>query len=672
MSSTFLFLCFLLCLGLNTSQADPAYIGHSCSNKTTFTPNSVYQSNLKHLLSVLSSNATHESYNATVGNDPSTTVYGLFFCRGDMDASACRDCVQYAVEDAVRWCPVQKETVIWYDECQLRYSYRSFFGIEAEDPAVLLLNKENITNHVQLGRFKPVLEESLKRLVASAAKGRPGEKKFATIEPNLTAPNFTVLTPYSLGQCTPDLSSENCSRCLNSAIAFLNGCCFGKKGARILFPSCHVRYELYNFYKQIASGPPPSTVVPSQPSGSITNPKEKSKSSSVKIVAIVVPIFFCLILLSLGYCLYKRKAKKKYNDVDQSQKNVDQSQKNVDQNVADNITTTESSQFDLATIEAATNKFSDDNKLGKGGFGEVYKGTLPNGQEIAVKRLSKSSEQGVIQFKNEVELIAKLQHINLVRLFGFCLEGEEKILVYEYVANKSLDYFLFDSKKQGQLNWSIRCNIIEGIARGILYLHEDSRLKIIHRDLKASNILLDSKMIPKVSDFGLAKIFGADQTQGNTIRIIGTYGYMAPEYAMEGLYSVKSDIFSFGVLLFEILSGRKNSGFHLKDCAPSLIAYVWQLWNEEKCLDLMDLCLKDSCDPKEFMRYVHIGLLCVQEDAYKRPTMSSVSLMLKSEAPLPQPDRPAFFASGFSGQHGILSFPSSTANEMTASELVPR
>ncbi|KAL5578997.1 hypothetical protein UlMin_011439 [Ulmus minor] len=652
MSSSFLFLCFLIFLGLNTTlAADPYYLYHNCTKyTTTFTPNSIYQSNLNHLLTVLSSNATRESYNATAGNDPSTAVYGLFLCRGDMNATACRNCVQFAVKDAVKWCPVEKQNMIWYDECQLRYSNVSFFGIPAERPRVALLNTMNITDTGQ-GRFNLVLGVLLNQAAVSASEGRPGEKKFATKEENFT--EFQKL--YCLAQCTPDLSSEDCSKCLYSAIGRLNVCCTSSQGARVLFPSCIVRYEVYPFYNQNASEPPPSTVVPPPPPRSITTPNGKSKVSSVTIVAIVVSIVVCLLLLSLGYCLFRRKAKK-----------------NVYQNVADNITTTESLQFDLATIEAATNKFSDDNKLGEGGFGEVYKGILPIGQEIAVKRLSKSSGQGVLEFKNEVELIAKLQHINLVRLFGFCWEGEEKILVYEYVANKSLDYFLFDSKRQGQLNWSIRCNIIEGIARGILYLHEDSRLKIIHRDLKASNILLDKKMIPKVSDFGLAKIFGADQTQGNTKRIVGTYGYMAPEYAMEGLYSVKSDIFSFGVLIFEIICGRKNSGFHLMDCAPSLVAYVWQLWNEEKCLDLMDSCLKDSCDPNEFMRNVHIGLLCVQEDAYKRPTMSSVSLMLKSEAPLPQPDRPAFLAGRFSSRQEIFSIDSNTANEITVSEFVPR
>ncbi|KAL5578003.1 hypothetical protein UlMin_019702, partial [Ulmus minor] len=332
-------------------------------------------------------------------------------------------------------------------------------------------------------------------------------------------------------------------------------------------------------------------------------------------------------------------------------------------------------QFDLTTVATATNNFAEDFKLGEGGFGEVYKGILPDGQEIAVKRLSKSSKQGEQEFKNEVALVFKLQHRNLVRLLGFCLEKGETLLIYEFVPNKSLDYFLFDAEKKELLDWSIRCKIIGGILRGILYLHEDSRLRVIHRDLKASNVLLDGDMNPKIADFGMARMFGIDQDEGNTRRIVGTYGYMAPEYAMEGLYSVKSDVFSFGVLLLEILSGRKNSRFNLTEFAPSLLAYAWKLWNEGKGLELMESCLKDSCPPNEFMRYIHIGLLCVQEDPYSRPIMSSIIRMLESDnMSLSKPDRPAFFVGRFANQrnHQELYDQRCSDNGLTITVFCPR
>ncbi|KAK4588032.1 hypothetical protein RGQ29_019142 [Quercus rubra] len=298
--------------------------------------------------------------------------------------------------------------------------------------------------------------------------------------------------------------------------------------------------------------------------------------------------------------------------------------------------------FNFNCVAVATNNFSEKNKLGEGGFGPVYKGKLPGGQEIAVKRLSVRSCQGLEEFKNEISLIAKLQHRNLVRLLGCSIQGEEKMLLYEYMSNKSLDCFLFDPSKQALLDWRKRFTIIEGIARGLLYLHRDSRLRIIHRDLKASNILLDEEMNPKISDFGMARIFGGNQHEANTNRVVGTFGYMSPEYAMEGLFSVKSDVYSFGVLLLEIVSGRKNTSFRLSEYS-SLIGRAWHLWNEEKAMELIDPSIQDSCSRDEVLRCIHLGMLCVQDSASQRPTMSSVVLMLESEgATLPLPRQPTF------------------------------
>ncbi|KAF5474407.1 hypothetical protein F2P56_006308 [Juglans regia] len=311
-----------------------------------------------------------------------------------------------------------------------------------------------------------------------------------------------------------------------------------------------------------------------------------------------------------------------------------------EENAANHITTAESLQFDFATIEAATGKFSDDNKLGEGGFGAVYKGTLPNGQRIAVKRLSKSSRQGAGEFKNEIVLIARFHHKNLANLLGFCLEGQEKILVYEFLPNKSLDYFLYDPKRQGQLDWSTRYRIIGGISRGLLYLHEDSRLKVVHRDLKASNILLGENMDPKISDFGMPQIFGVDQTQGSTRRIVGTYGYMSPEYAKYGQFSVKSDVYRFGVLILEILSGMKISSFYQSDGAGHLLNYAWNHWMDGTPLELLDPTLGDSYSRSEAMRCLHVGLLCVQHDPADRPTIGS---MLSHSITLPSPKQPAYF-----------------------------
>ncbi|XP_024447887.1 G-type lectin S-receptor-like serine/threonine-protein kinase At4g27290 isoform X2 [Populus trichocarpa] len=330
--------------------------------------------------------------------------------------------------------------------------------------------------------------------------------------------------------------------------------------------------------------------------------------------------------------------------------------------------------FDFATIAIATSNFSGANKLGEGGFGPVYKGKLEDGQEIAVKRLSKTSTQGLDEFKNEVICIAKLQHRNLVKLLGCCIESEETMLVYEYMPNKSLDAFIFDQKQSKLLDWSMRYNIINGVARGLLYLHQDSRLRIIHRDLKASNILVDYDMNPKISDFGMARSFGGNEIQGNTKRVVGTYGYMSPEYATDGIFSIKSDVFSFGVLVLEIVNGKRNRGFIHQDHKHNLLGHAWKLYKEERSFELINDSLKDTCNLSEVLRVIHVGLLCVQQAPEDRPTMSTVVLMLSSNIALPDPKEPGFFTERklFDHESSSSKVDTCSANEITITLLTAR
>ncbi|KAJ4828227.1 hypothetical protein Tsubulata_613111 [Turnera subulata] len=330
--------------------------------------------------------------------------------------------------------------------------------------------------------------------------------------------------------------------------------------------------------------------------------------------------------------------------------------------------------LDVDAIIAATGNFSFANKLGEGGFGSVYKGQLGSGQDIAVKRLSATSRQGVEEFKNEVRLISKLQHKNLVRLYGCCIHGEEKMLIYEFLPNRSLDFFIFDKARRCLLDWGTRFEIIMGIARGLLYLHQDSRLKIIHRDLKAGNVLLDAAMNPKISDFGMAKIFGDDQTEANTNRVIGTYGYMSPEYAMDGLYSLKSDVFSYGVLILEIISGRRNSYYLDEDPSKNLIGLVWELWREGTALDIVDSSLGEAYPAREVLKCIQVGLLCVQENPTDRPTMSAIVFMLGNETALSSPNKPAFILKTrqTSTSSSSTSKIASSINDVSITRIEPR
>ncbi|KAH6829013.1 hypothetical protein C2S53_011930 [Perilla frutescens var. hirtella] len=379
--------------------------------------------------------------------------------------------------------------------------------------------------------------------------------------------------------------------------------------------------------------------------------EKKDKKLYIIIPVVVVVGFVCIsVLIFIGWCwMVKRKGgktnEKKIFQVDQQTFSADSAAINVLKEESEVVNIEEVPLFSFEALANATDQFSQNNLLGRGGFGPVYKGKLEDGKEIAVKRLSAASGQGVEEFKNEVVVISKLQHRNLVRLLGFCVEKEEKMLIYEYMPNKSLDVCLFDPTHptQNVLNWTKRFNIIEGIGRGLLYLHRDSRLKIIHRDLKPSNVLLDEDWNPKISDFGMARIFGGNQDHGNTARVVGTYGYMAPEYAMEGRFSEKSDVYSFGVLMLEILKGKKNAHYYNHEWSLSLIGCAWKLWSEDQGLGFADENIASSDYKTEIVRCIHIALLCVQEFPKDRPHIQTVLSMLSREiVELPTPEQPVF------------------------------
>ncbi|MFS7979055.1 putative protein kinase RLK-Pelle-DLSV family [Helianthus anomalus] len=386
-------------------------------------------------------------------------------------------------------------------------------------------------------------------------------------------------------------------------------------------------------------------------SGTLKKRNTEGRSSSQKRVLAISVVGSALVLSLFGGISYIT-CKRLVNRRKKNQNNIEFKSCNMRRHINDLLHLDHSKEddregldvqhFELESIIAATNDFSEENLLGQGGFGPVYKGKLPGGQEVAVKRLSSLSRQGLQEFKNEITLIAKLQHRNLVRIQGYCITGEEKMLLYEYLPNRSLDKFIFDPTLSASLDWKMRFSIIMGIARGLNYLHHDSRLRIIHRDLKTSNILLDEEMNPKISDFGLAKIVKGKDIEDITNRVVGTFGYMSPEYARKGKFSIKSDVFSFGVVLLEILSGKRNTGFYQSQKSSSLLGHAWNLWIEDRPFELLDQILVNSCDSSEVLKCINVGLLCVQGDPDDRPTMTNAVMMLGGDmAMLPNPKEPA-------------------------------
>ncbi|XP_073108415.1 cysteine-rich receptor-like protein kinase 6 isoform X2 [Elaeis guineensis] len=674
----FLCLLFLIFLFLPTA-GNPLY--YYCGTTGNYNANSTYESNLMNLLlPSLASNASLSGgfLNATVGQIPDQ-IYGLAMCRGDTNASVCRSCLNNAIQDAPQLCSYNKGATVEYDDCLLRYSNQRFFSTVDTSMRVFMRNHHNVTDR---SRFDKIVDELMSKITDWAVSN--STRRFATGQMvNSTKAPFPEI--YGLVQCTQDLSPSQCQQCLQSILQPRPTQLEGKQGGRVIAASCNFRYEIYKFFDGAATlrleeplenspAPAPATLVPPP----INPPNEEGKNKNVigVVLAIAIPLVIAFVLISIiCICIWRRRKPAVKLPLDGSS--------------LEEITSVESLLLDISTLRVATANFSEENKLGEGGFGAVYKGLLPDGQEIAVKRLSTSSSQGLTELRNELVLVAKLQHRNLVRVMGVCLEEQEKLLVYEYVPNRSLDTILFDPEKREQLNWRQRNKIIGGIARGLLYLHEESQLKIIHRDLKASNILLDADLNPKISDFGLARLFDGDQTQGVTSRVVGTFGYMAPEYVMRGQFSIKSDVYSFGVLVLEIVTGRKNSGFSSSEYAEAIVNYVWKRWVKGTILEILDPSLGNHCPRTEVLRCVHIALLCVQENPSDRPNMSQVVVMLNSNSvSLQAPSKPAFcigqsgmdlgaysnnydLSRGTHDQSSSKSIPVSP-NEVSITELEPR
>ncbi|KAI9127582.1 hypothetical protein K1719_000575 [Acacia pycnantha] len=614
------FLCYLLILTTQQEEQHPDTVYPNCfKDRGTYTNTSAYHDNLKTLLSNFTSNTKDDYgfYNYSYGQNPDT-VYASGLCRGDVKRDVCRSCLKNATRLLPQNCPNQKEAFLYYDLCIFQYSSSSMFGIYVDPDFYYAFN--NPESAADADQYTDALDRLIQVLKTKAADGGSHRKVAAGNSSTLSSGQ----TVHGLAQCTPDLTKQECDDCLVKAISDIPLCCQNKVGGRVIKRNCNLRFEKVRFYNPTVIDP---IQVPLPPSTDNSPSQGKSnRSRIIIIVAVVIGAFSVLLILILIYFVFRK-----------SKKAIDNEAEKKDE---EEIKPADSLQFDFETIRVATDNFSIANKLGQGGYGSVYKGNLHNGQEVAVKRLSMNSGQGDLEFKNEVLLMAKLQHRNLVRLLGFCLEGIERLLIYEYLPNRSLDYVLFDPIQRTHLNWEVRYKIIVGIARGILYLHEDSRLRIIHRDLKASNILLDKELNPKIADFGMARLFDVDQTQSNTSKVVGTYGYMAPEYALHGQISTKLDVFSFGILVLEIISGQNNSNVIDEENIQDLLSFVWKNWREVTTSNIVDPVIS-SGSRDEITRCIHIALLCVQENAGDRPTMASVELMLNSySSSLPLPSRP--------------------------------
>ncbi|KAG1368249.1 cysteine-rich repeat secretory protein 38-like [Cocos nucifera] len=455
-SSSFLFpLCLLLFFFLLNhsppAAADPLY--QICGKTGNYTGNNTYASNLNILLTSLDANTSLSGgfFNATVGQTPNQ-IYGLALCRGDTNASVCRSCLDTAIQDAPNLCPYYKGAIIWYDYCLLHYSNQRFLSTVDTSNEILMYNINNITDP---SRFDKLLDVLLSRIADWAAYN--STEMFATGEMmNSTKPPFPTI--YGLAQCTRDLSRSQCRQCLQGMLVPRPTLFEGKQGARVLGGTCNYRYEIYSFYEgkptlrlqsplETAPSPAPTPTPARRAPPLITPPEKEGKKTNVTgmVLAIALPLLAAFLLISIiCICFWRRRKpvvrlplRKCLTIV------LKLGALSVDGTRPEDIASVESLLLDISTLRVATANFAEENKLGEGGFGAVYKGRLPDGREIAVKRLSASSSQGFGELRNELVLVAKLQHRNLVRLLGVCMEEQEKLLVYEYLPNRSLDTILF-------------------------------------------------------------------------------------------------------------------------------------------------------------------------------------------------------------------------------------
>ncbi|KAL5725190.1 hypothetical protein ACHQM5_008360 [Ranunculus cassubicifolius] len=611
--STYIFIISLLIIFIKPCISDPraTLAALLCTNRTAEdSARRIFIQNFLSALDGITPQIASQGYGTIVKGTGNNTVYALGECMKDLSQRDCDQCFAQCKTNILKCLPFQRAVKggkNYFDGCFLRYDdYRFFTEIMSPVDKSVCAERDFVGD-------RKIYGENIKELVRNLSSEASRNNGFFVGE--LSRGNVSV---YGLVQCWETIDKRDCERCLRNASVEIQSCAPKEEG-RVVNAGCYMRYSSARFYNN-----------------SDTNAAGGGGGGGRRrlgiILAVVCSVLAAIMIVASVVFFGKRELTRRRRERKQLGA-LAAAVKMSDLN------------FKYEVLEKATNYFNESNKLGQGGSGSVYKGILPDGKPVAVKRLIFSTRQWVDHFFNEVNLISAINHKNLVKLLGCSITGPESLLVYEYVSNQSLHDNLFKRNNTRKLSWRERCNIITGTAEGLAYLHEESKLRIIHRDIKLGNILLDDNFMAKIADFGLARLFPENKSHLSTA-IAGTLGYMAPEYVIRGKLTEKADVYSFGVVLIEVISGRRNN-------------VVWDHYQSTTLHAAADPTLIGSFENEEASRVLQIGLLCTQTSPELRPSMSVVVELLTSDHEIPQPTSPPFLNSGSSSG---VSMPSGSSS----------
>ncbi|CAO1948519.1 unnamed protein product [Urochloa humidicola] len=570
---------------------------------SNYSSDSPYQANLEALVNKLTSGAATSGgfFNYSYGNVPGDIVYGVAMCYVDSKWADCQHCLDKVSSAAFTQCPYSRNAAILYRDCVLRYSNYSFLSTETEQGHVF--NRWVASYVDDKVSWNNIRSEMMNQLIENAAASM---QRFANGSQPYGKDNTSMV--YGLVQCRNDLTAEACKSCLNYQLQYLVGDFPNNVNtyADVRGFSCLVELDTYPI--DLMAIPGSSPALPPPP------PSSKAQKLHL-IIGLVVAVSGILFLLILAILLFYWRKKRFTKTVD-----------------AEDMNRAVPKRFRYKVLAAATCNFSDDRKLGEGGFGSVYQGFLDKlSLDVAIKRVSRSSMQGRKEYASEVKIISGLRHRNLVKLIGWCHNKDELLLVYELMPNRSLDKHLYNA--ESVLSWRHRYRIILGIGSALLYLHEECEQGVLHRDIKPSNVMLDASFNAKLGDFGLARLVNHSRAT-HTTELAGTLGYMDPVCMTTGKFSTESDIYSFGVVLLEVACGRYPVVV-VPDNTIHLARRVSELYHRGGILDAADPRLRGDFNELEMECVLVVGLWCTQHDQTLRPSIRQAISALRFEAPLP-------------------------------------